>query len=286
MFGGIEAGGTKFVCCVADENMNIIDRTTIETKTPDYTMTKVFEFFRDKEIKSLGVAIFGPIDIDRESETYGKILNTPKLAWANYNIYEALKNELNVPIMIDTDVNGAALCEYYEGHGKGRKSVLYITIGTGIGAGFVVGGETRNGLCHPEMGHVLVQSKEKDFEGVCPFHKSCLEGMASGPSILGRYGVKGTELAKDHEVWDFIGDYVGQALMAYTLILAPDIILIGGGVSRQEHLFTKFRESFKKHMNGYLSHGRYTKEVDDYIKYPKHGQDAGLIGSLYLAKMA
>ncbi len=286
MIGGIEAGGTKFVCCVADENMNITDRVTIETREPEYTMGKVFEFFKDKEIKSLGLAIFGPIDVDKSSETYGTILKTPKLAWANYNIYEALTKELKVPVEVETDVNGAALSEYYEGHGKGRKSVLYITIGTGIGAGFVSGGEVINGLTHPEMGHVLIQSREEDFDGVCPFHKNCLEGMAAGPSILGRYGVKGTELPADHEVWDYIGDYVGQALMTYTLILAPDIILIGGGVARQEQLFKKFKENFSKYMNGYLSHKRYIDEVDDYIKYPKNGQDAGLVGSLYLAKKA
>ncbi len=286
MLGGIEAGGTKFVCCVADDEMNIIDRMTIETRTPDYTMAKVFEFFADKDIDALGVGIFGPIDIDRQSADYGKILNTPKLAWANYNVYEALSERFDVPILIDTDVNAAALCEYYKGYGKGRRSVLYITIGTGIGAGYVSEGEIRNGLCHPEMGHILVQSREADFEGACPIHKNCLEGMAAGPSILARYGVKGDTLDENHEVWDLIGDYVGQALMTYTLILAPDIILIGGGVSRQEQLFRKFKENFTKYMNGYLSHKRYTEEVDDYIKYPRFGQDAGLIGSLYLAKKA
>ncbi len=286
MFAGIEAGGTKFVCCIADDNMNIVDRISIETRTPEYTMSKVFEFFRGKDIDALGVAIFGPIDIDRDSETYGKILNTPKLAWANYNIYEDLKKVIDVPINIDTDVNGAALSEYYEGHGKGKKSVLYITIGTGIGAGYVMDGQVRNGITHPEMGHILIQSREKDFEGVCPMHKNCLEGMACGESIFARYGIRGDKLSPEHEVWDYIGDYVGQALMTYTLILAPDIILIGGGVSRQEQLFEKFKVNFKKYMNGYLSHKRYTDEVDDYIKYPKNGQDAGLIGAIYLAKKA
>ncbi len=164
--------------------------------------------------------------------------------------------------------------------------MLYITIGTGIGAGFVSDGEIRNGLSHPEMGHIPIRSGERDFEGVCPFHKNCLEGMASGPSIVGRYGVPGSELSVSHEVWDYIGDYVGQALMTYTLILSPDIILIGGGVSKQKQLFEKFRAYFTKYMNGYLSHKRYNSEVEDYIKYPKNGQDAGLIGSLYLAKKA
>ncbi len=286
MIGGIEAGGTKFVCCVADEDMNILERTTIETRTPDYTMAKVFDFFKGKDIKALGVAIFGPIDIDKNSENYGKILNTPKKAWSGYNIYKGLKKVLDIPIIVDTDVNGAALCEYYAGYGKGKKSVLYITIGTGIGAGFVSDGEVRNGICHPEMGHILVQSKEKDFEGVCPMHKGCLEGMASGSSIIARYGVDGKTLGKEHEIWEYIADYVGQALMDYTLILAPDIILIGGGVARQSHLFDMFRKNFKKYMNSYLSHSRYNKELEEYIKYPKYGQDAGLIGSLYLAQKA
>ncbi len=286
MLGGIEAGGTKFVCCVADDDMKVLDRVVIDTKTPEYTMKKVVEFFKDKKIDALGVAIFGPIDIDRDSETYGKILNTPKKAWANYNIYKDLKEKLGVPIYIDTDVNGAALCEYYVGYGKGRKSVLYITIGTGIGAGYVIDGNIINGITHPEMGHILVQSREANFEGICPMHKNCLEGMASGESIVGRYGLRGDSLDENHEVWDYIADYVGQALMMYTLILSPDIILIGGGVAKQQHLFDKFRMYFTKYMNGYLSHKRYTSEVDDYIRYPKNGQDAGLIGSLYLAKKA
>lgn len=286
MFGGIEAGGTKFVCCVADEQLNIVERITIETKTPDYTMSRVIQFFSDKPIVALGVAIFGPINVDRDSDDYGKILNTPKIAWAGYNVYKALKEQFDVPIYIDTDVNGAAICEYYAGHGKGRKSVLYITIGTGIGAGYVLDGKVMNGIVHPEMGHILVQSRESNFTGVCPIHENCLEGMACGKSIEGRYGVTGHSLPKEHEVWDYIGDYVGQALMTYTLILAPDVILIGGGVSRQQHLFEKFKSNFVKYMNGYLAHDRYTKEVDDYIKYPKYGQDAGLVGSLYLAKKA
>jgi fructokinase len=287
MYGAIEAGGTKFVCAVVDEEMTIVDQMTVPTEDPEVTMAKCIEFFIAHPVKSIGIGAFGPIEINPEKENYGQILNTPKLKWRGFNLYKALKEAIDVPIKIDTDVNAAALGEYKEGYGVGKRSVLYITIGTGVGAGFVIEGKTLFGLTHPEMGHLLVRQLEEDvFEGNCPTHHNCLEGLVAGPAIEARYGIKGHELGDDHPVWDYVADYIGQALMSFNLILSPEVILIGGGVSQQEHLFPKIRAAFKKHMNGYMDHEILKGDLVDYIKYPKNGQKAGLIGSMYLAKEA
>jgi len=287
MYGAIEAGGTKFVCAVFDKDLNTVDKVKIDTLEPEYTMGKAIEFFKKHNVVSLGIGAFGPIDINPESKSYGMIQNTPKIKWRNYNLVEALSQKFDIPIKIDTDVNAAALGEYKMGHGVNKRSVLYITIGTGVGAGFVIEGKTLYGLTHPEMGHVLVrQLKEDEFEGNCPTHKNCLEGLVAGPAIEKRWGIKGHLLPQDHKVWDYIADYIGQALMSYNLILSPEIILIGGGVSQQEQLFDKIRSAFKKHMNGYIQHEVLDGDLKDYIKYPKNGQLAGLYGALQLSIQA
>lgn len=284
MYGAIEAGGTKFVCAVFDDEMNILSKTTIDTSEPKYTVGEAIRFFGDKKIVSLGIGCFGPLEINPKSAKYGTILNTPKIKWRNYNLLNDLKKAFDIPIKIDTDVNAAALGEYRTGYGAGKRSVLYITIGTGVGAGFVIDGRTMYGLSHPEMGHLLVRQIEEDkFEGCCPTHKNCLEGLVSGPAIEKRYGIKANLLDGDHEVWDYVADYIGQALMSYCLILSPEIILIGGGVSQQEQLFDKIRESFKKHMNGYIDNDVLNGSLEDYILYPKNGQLAGLYGAAQLS---
>lgn len=286
MYGAIEAGGTKFVCAVFDDSMKVLDEVTINTEAPEITMKAVIEFFSKYKVKSLGIGAFGPIEINPESPRYGEVLNTPKIKWRNFNLYKSLKNAFDIPIKIDTDVNAAALGEYMEGYGKDKRSVLYMTIGTGVGAGFVIEGKTLYGLTHPEMGHMLIRPHKDDFEGVCPSHGNCLEGMVSGPALEARYGIKGHELPEEHIVWEYVADYIGQACMNLNLILSPEVILIGGGVSRQEHLFPKIRAAFKKHMNGYMDHEVLNGDLSDYIKYPQNGQKAGLIGSMHLAKQA
>jgi len=287
LYGAIEAGGTKFVCAVLDEKANILEKTIIDTLDPGYTMGKAVEFFKNYDIVSLGIGTFGPVDINPESHEYGTILNTPKLIWRNFNMIKYIKSAINVPIKIDTDVNAAALCEYKMGAGKGKKSVLYITIGTGIGAGFVWEGRTLIGLTHPEMGHILIRPLEgDDFEGVCPSHGNCFEGLVSGPAIEKRCGKKAQLLPEDNEVWAYVADYIGQALMTYTLILSPEIILIGGGVSQQEHIFPMIHAAFRRHMNGYVQHRVLDGDLSDYIRYPENGQMAGLYGAYHLALQA
>lgn len=282
--GGIEAGGTKVNCAIGTTDGKIIDQVQFPTTTPEETVAKMVEYFKDKTVSAIGVATFGPVDVNPASETYGSILETPKQHWANFNLLDALKKEIHVPLYIDTDVNGAALAEHLWGAAKELSSCIYLTVGTGIGGGAYVDGKLIHGLLHPEMGHIYVRRHPSDtYEGTCPFHKDCLEGMAAGPSVLGRLGVSGAEIGEDHEVWDYISYYLAQALVSYTMILSPEIILLGGGVMKQQHLFPKIRKHFETLMGGYIRRHPLPDNLESYIRFPELGDFAGLHGSLALA---
>ena len=211
--GALEAGGTKMVCAIGNENGEIFERISIPTETPEITLPKLIEYFKDKEIEALGIGCFGPIDVNRNSETYGYITTTPKLAWANCDIVGAFKKALNIPVGFDTDVNGSALGEATWGITKGLENSVYITIGTGVGMGIMSNGKLLHGMLHPEAGHILMRKHPEDhYEGKCPYHKTCLEGLAAGPAIEARWGKKGIELADKKEVWELEAYYIGQAL--------------------------------------------------------------------------
>ncbi len=283
MLGAIEAGGTKFVCAVGDETGKIADRIQLPTTVPEQTILKVIAFFKKYPVKSIGIGSFGPIDVIKESPTYGMITSTPKLAWENYPIVQVLSEAFSVPIGFNTDVNAAALGEVTLGAAKGLDSCMYITIGTGIGAGAVVNGNLLQGLSHPEMGHILVRRHPLDqYEGKCPYHSDCLEGLASGPAIEERWGEKGISLGERTEVWEMEGYYLAQALMQYILILSPEKIILGGGVMHQKQVFTYTYKYLKELMNDYIS----LPELSDYIVSPGLGDDAGITGALLLAREA
>ena len=283
MFGAIEAGGTKMVCGIGTETGEIIRHTSIPTTTPEETMARIFDFFAGESIEALGVGTFGPVDLDPDSDTYGHITTTPKVRWANYPLYETLKAHFGVPVILDTDVNGAAFGEMKFGGAKDVSSCVYMTVGTGIGAGAVIDGELVHGMGHPEMGHILVRRHPSDdSNGVCPYHGDCLEGLASGPAIEARSGVKGHLLDETDERWDIEADYLAQALMNFALIIAPQRIILGGGVMKQKHLFPKLREAFKEKLNGYIQN-QYVDHVETYIVPPTLGDFAGLKGALALA---
>ncbi|MEK5389419.1 ROK family protein [Margalitia sp. FSL K6-0131] len=282
-YGGIEAGGTKFVCAVGDENGNIIERIQFPTLTPEETIPKVLEFFQKHEIRALGVGSFGPIDINVKSNTYGYITSTPKTAWTNYPFLQALQKELNIPIGFNTDVNVAALGEVTLGAAKGMENCLYITVGTGIGAGAVVQGNLLQGFSHPEMGHILVRRHEEDsYTGKCPYHKDCLEGLAAGPAIEERWGKKGIELENNSKVWEMEAYYIAQALMQYILVLSPEKIILGGGVMKQQQVFPLIRENVASFINGYVE----LPPLEEYIVPPSLGDNAGITGALILAKQS
>ena len=282
IIAAVEAGGTKFICGLGTETGEIIDRITIPTTTPEETMSKVIEYFKDKEFDVMGVGSFGPIDPVKGSETYGYITKTPKPHWSDYNIIGELKKHYNVPMEFDTDVNGAALAESWWGAGEGLKNVMYITVGTGIGAGVML-----QGLTHPEMGHIFMKRHPEDkFEGRCPFHKDCLEGLAAGPAIEDRWGKKGYELADNMKVWEMEAYYLAQALVDYILILSPQRIIMGGGVMKQQQLFPLIRKYVQEFLNGYVQKKKILEDIDKYIVYPGLGDEAGFVGSIALGKLA
>ena len=283
LYGGLEAGGTKMICVIGNENGEILERATFPTKTPEETIPLMIDFFKGKEIKALGIACFGPIDLDKNSKTYGYITSTPKLAWKNYNIVGAFKDALGVPVGFDTDVNGSLLGEITWGCAKGLSDAIYLTIGTGIGGGVMTNGQLLHGMLHPELGHMRLAKAENDpFEGVCPYHGTCFEGLAAGPAIEKRWGKKAVELADNDEVWELESFYIAQALATYILTLSPKIIILGGGVMRQMQLFPLIRKKVVEQLNGYIN----TKEIDnidEYIVPASLNDDQGIMGAVKLA---
>ncbi|MCR4637359.1 MAG: ROK family protein [Butyrivibrio sp.] len=283
IYGGIEAGGTKMICVIGDENGKILDRMQIPTKTPEETMPIMIDYFKGKDIKALGIACFGPIDLNRDSKTYGYITSTPKLAWKNYDIVGAFKKELGVPIGFDTDVNGSLLGEITWGCAKGLTDALYLTIGTGVGGGVMAGGKLLHGMLHPELGHIKMAVADGDtYKGKCPYHGTCFEGMAAGPAIEDRWGKKAVELADDDKVWDLESTYIAQALCTYILTLSPQIIILGGGVMHQEQLFPLIRKKVLEQLNGYIV-TKELKDIDNYIVPASLNDDQGIMGSIKLA---
>ena len=287
LFGGIEAGGTKFVCAIGDDNGRLMDRTEIPTLAPSETMAEVIRFFRGRGLAAMGIGSFGPIDVNEESDTYGNITTTPKPGWKDYPFVETIRKATNLPVGFNTDVNGAALAEATLGAAKGLDSCLYITVGTGIGAGAVVEGQLLKGLSHPEMGHILIRRHPDDpYSGNCPYHGDCLEGMASGPAIMDRWGKPAGQLAENQAVWELEAHYLAQALAQYILILSPKKIIIGGGVSKQKQIFPLIHREVAGILNGYVALPELEAGISDFIVRPQLGDEAGIIGALLLAKQA
>ncbi|WP_312094808.1 ROK family protein [Niallia sp.] len=285
LYGAIEAGGTKFVCAVGDAKGNIKERISIPTTTPEETMPEVIAFFKRFPIEAIGIGSFGPIDVDKNSPTYGNITTTPKLAWKDYPLLKAIEDEFSVPTGFNTDVNVAALGEAKLGAAKGVDNCLYITIGTGIGAGAYINEELLQGLTHPEMGHILVRRHPEDtYKGRCPYHADCLEGLAAGPAIEERWGEKAIRLSDKEKVWEMEGYYIAQALMQYILILSPKKIILGGGVMNQEHVLTHVYRHLSELLNGYVSYPEVKDKMNEYIVRPGLGDNAGITGGLLLAE--
>ncbi|RKP48853.1 ROK family protein [Cohnella endophytica] len=288
LIGAVEAGGTKFVCGVGNEKGEVLDRISFPTEQPEKTLAQVVEYFKDKQTQAIGVGSFGPIDIDRSSPRYGYVTTTPKPGWANYPVLSTLKSALGVPMGWDTDVNAAALGEATWGAAAGLDSCLYYTFGTGVGVGVFAEGHMVHGLVHPEGGHVLTRRHPDDtYAGKCPYHGDCLEGMAAGPAIEARWGVKGSELGPDHPAWEMEAFYIGQALASAILLLSPKKIILGGGVMHQAQLFPLIREQVRRNLKGYVaSPAIESAGIDGYIVPPGLGDNAGLCGSLALGLRA
>ena len=293
LFGGIEGGGTKFVCAVGNETGEILAETRFPTTTPDETLSRAVDFFKDQTqtlgpLASIGVASFGPLDPRPASTTYGRILSTPKPGWTNADIVGPLRSAFDAPIGFDTDVNGAALGEWRWGAAQGLDTFIYLTIGTGIGGGGLVNGELMHGLLHPEMGHIpLPHDKAVDpFEGNCPFHSDCFEGLASGPAIEKRWGQKAESLPPDHLAWDLEAHYIALALQSFICTLSPQRIILGGGVMQQPQLLSLIRAKTKVSLNDYVQSPQISEQIDEYIVPIALEGKAGILGAFVLAERA
>ena len=291
LFGGIEAGGTKFVCALAADPADILEHAVFPTKDPQSTLTDVTNFLRDAAARygklcGLGVGAFGPVDIHPESKRYGHILETAKPHWTGCDILGILQDQLNVKALIDTDVNCALLGESRYGAGRGLSNLVYMTIGTGIGAGIMIDGRIVYGSSHPEIGHMFIPKDIRDhgFSGNCRFHgDQCAEGLVSGPAIKKRFGVAASELAEDHPGWDLIADYISVVCCNILLTVAPDRIILGGGVMQQDHLYPRVREAVLRRLNGYVAVGSKLAKDQVFIDAPGLGDQSGIKGALALA---
>ena len=293
IYGGIEGGGTKFVCAIGNQKGQVLAETRFPTTTPDETIKRTVEFFQEQqqtfgEIAALGFACFGPLDPDPASPTYGHILPTPKPHWTNADVVGPLQKAFGLPIGFDTDVNGAALGEWRWGAAQGLHTFIYLTIGTGVGGGAMVEGKLLHGLLHPEMGHIsLPHDHEKDpFEGNCPFHKDCLEGLCSGPAMEKRWGQRAETLAPDHPAWELEAHYLALAMQTYICTLSPQRIILGGGVPQQPQLLPMVRQKTLALLNGYVQSPAILEHIDNYIVSPGLGSLAGVSGAFALAQQA
>ncbi len=292
MYGGIEAGGTKFVCAIGAGPDDLHDVKRIETTTPEETLGKAIGWFRAyrecHDLAAIGIASFGPVDPDPRSPTFGYITSTPKPGWAQTDFARTVGHALGVPVGFDTDVNAAALAEYRWGTTQGLDPSLYFTIGTGIGGGGLVNGKLMHGLVHPEMGHIAMPHdwQADPYPGFCPFHGDCFEGLAAGPAIERRWQALPESLPPDHPAWALEAHYIALALRTFICALSPERIVLGGGVMEQSHLFPMVRREVQALLNGYVRAPEILNAIDSYIVPPALGKRAGVLGAIALAQAA
>jgi fructokinase len=281
LFGGIEAGGTKFICAIGT------GETRILTSTPDETIQQAVDFFANQTsepIAAIGIGSFGPVDPKPDSPTWGHITTTPKPGWANSDFAGPIGRALGIPVAFDTDVNGAALGEHRWGAAQDVDTFIYLTVGTGIGGGGMVEGRLLHGLVHPEMGHMLLPRREgDDFPGVCPYHGSCLEGLAAGPAIETRWGVRAETLLIDHPAWELEAHYLAFGLANLICALSPQRVILGGGVMEQLQLFPMIRLKVRDLLNGYIQAPVISEDSESFIVPPGLGNRAGVLGAIALA---
>lgn len=288
-FGGIEAGGTKFVCAVGSGPDDLRDEIRFETTSPDETIGRAIRYFQEQHQKiplaAVGIASFGPVDLQRDSPTFGFITSTPKPGWSNTDFVGRIQRALDLPVGFDTDVNAAALGEYCWGAAQGLNTFLYLTVGTGIGGGGMINGELLHGIAHPEMGHVRIPRDDGDrFAGICPFHGDCLEGVASGPALERRWGVRAEELPPEHTAWEQEARYLALALANYIFVVSPQRIVIGGGIMEQRDLLPMIHRHVFELLNGYGLPAEIIEALDDFIVMPGLGNRSGICGALALAR--
>ncbi len=296
LIGGIEMGGTKMVCAVSRTGTDVLEEIRYPTGAdPEAALGTAVDFFQQMgaqhgSVDAVGVAAFGPCDPNPASPTYGYITTTPKPGWRSADVLGVLRAGLpGVTLGFDTDVNAAALGELNHGSGQGLESLVYLTIGTGIGGGGVVAGRLIHGLLHPEMGHMPIPRSPQEkaaFAGVCPYHGDCLEGVAAGPAIGARWGIPGQELPADHPAWDLEADYLATALATFVCVLSPQRIVLGGGVGLVPHLLQRVRVRLVEVLAGYVDVPAITSGAAEYVVNPALGNQAGVVGAFSLVEGA
>jgi fructokinase len=288
IYGGIEAGGTKWVCAVGTGPDDLQQTVTFPTTHPEETIARAADFFNGNgKLTAVGIGSFGPIDVQRTSPTWGRITTTPKPGWADTDLVAALRAALDLPLAFDTDVNAAALGEHRWGAAAGLETFCYITVGTGIGGGGMANGRVMHGLLHPELGHMRIpHDRASDpFDGVCPYHGDCFEGLASGDAIRARWG-RPPERITDERAWLLEADYLALGLVNVICALSPQRIIVGGGVMNEPTLLPLVRIRVQVLASGYFDVPELGEGIDDYIVRPALGDRAGVLGAFELARRA
>jgi fructokinase len=287
LYGGMEGGGTKFVCAVGTGPDEIIEETRFPTTSPAETLAQVIAFFKKHKPAAIGIASFGPVDLNPTSKTFGYITGTPKPGWSHTDVLGPLKGAFDLPMVFETDVNAAVLGEFTWVPGnRALDSLVYYTIGTGIGAGILINGKLVHGLTHPEAGHMqLPHDRELDpYPGGCPFHGDCFEGLANGPAMALRWHKPAETLPEDHPAWDLEATYIALALVNTICTLSPQRIVLGGGVMQQQSLFPLIRQKVRERLNGYIVSPIIRGSMEDYIVPPGLGKRSGILGAMAMAR--
>lgn len=292
LYGAIEAGGTKTVCAVGRDDGELLETARIATTDPHTTLSQAVAFLhaaqaRHGALTAIGIASFGPLQLDPGDSRFGHVLQTPKAGWSGADLLAPFRAGFGLPVALDTDVNGAALAEWRWGAGQGLDSLVYVTVGTGIGGGVLIAGQPLHGLMHAELGHLRPQRhRDDEFPGACPFHQNCFEGLASGTAIQARWRQSLQELAPDHPAWEIEADYLGQLCAQIALALSPRRIIMGGGVMQQQALFPPLRRRLRHWLGGYVEALASDAALERFVVPPALADRSGVLGALALAVAA
>jgi fructokinase len=287
VYGGLETGGTWCMCAVGTGPDDIRAHEQFRTVAPEQTLEQIGAFFQAHQpLAGIGVGSFGPVDVDPRSPTWGYVTTTPKPGWQHTPVGPFLRERLDLPLVFDTDVNAAAIGEYRWGAGAGAESLCYLTVGTGIGAGLVIGGRPLHGLVHPEVGHMRIphDTSRDPFAGSCPMHGDCWEGLASGPALAARWDAPASELPDEHPAWALEAEYVALGILSIVTVASPHVVVAGGGVMERPHLLPAVRSHLRELVAGYLETPLLGDEIDSYLVAPALGDQAGVLGAIALAQ--
>ena len=292
VYGGIEAGGTKWICALGTSPDDLREIIQCPTTGPEETIRHAISFFRKYQekgpITGIGIASFGPVDVDPASPTYGYITTTPKSGWSNTDFVGTIQRMLDTPTLLDTDVNAAALGEYHWGAAQSLGSFIYLTVGTGIGGGRMMNGQLMHGLIHPEMGHIRIPHdwSADPYGGCCPYHNDCLEGLAAAPALEQRWGQPPEILPADHPAWTLEAHYLALGVSNLICALSPQRVIMGGGVMKQPQLISMVRGNVQGLLNNYVKAPQILEDIDSYIVRPDLGKRSGILRAIALAKQS